>query len=90
MLDELQRRNYNADTIRGYIHAVKESARYFGKSPEAMGADEVREFQLYMIRIRCQIKGDWQWFAHKLLLGQGRKLCNCSGCCKSGHILVVA
>ena len=50
MLDELQRRNYNADTIRGYIHAVKDFAEYFGKSPEAMGADEVREFQLYMIR----------------------------------------
>jgi integrase/recombinase XerD len=50
MLDELQRRNYTADTIRGYIHAVKEFAEYFGKSPELMGAEEVREFQLYMIR----------------------------------------
>jgi integrase/recombinase XerD len=50
MLDELQRRNYTADTARGYIHAVKEFAEYFGKSPELMGAEEVREFQLYMIR----------------------------------------
>jgi integrase/recombinase XerD len=50
MLDELQRRNYTADTVRGYIHAVKEYADYFGKSPELMGAEEVREFQLYMIR----------------------------------------
>ncbi len=48
MLDELQRRNYTPDTIRGYIHATREFAEYFGKSPELMGADEVREFQLYM------------------------------------------
>ena len=25
MLEELQRRNYTADTARGYIHAVKSS-----------------------------------------------------------------
>lgn len=50
MLEELQRRNYTADTIRGYIHAIKEFAEYFGKSPELMGAEEVRDFQLYMIR----------------------------------------
>jgi site-specific recombinase XerD len=50
MLEELQRRNYTPDTIRGYMHAVEEFANYFQKSPELMGADEVREFQLYMMR----------------------------------------
>src|SRR5438270_6546815 len=50
MLEELQRRNYTADTIRGYIHAVREFAEYFGRSPDLMGAEEVREFQLHMIQ----------------------------------------
>ena len=50
MLEELQRRNYTPDTIRGCMHAVEEFANYFQKSPELMGADEVREFQLYMMR----------------------------------------
>jgi len=36
--------------IPGYIHAIGEFAEYFGKSPELMGADEVREFQLHMIQ----------------------------------------
>jgi integrase/recombinase XerD len=50
MLDELQRRNYTVDTIRGYIRAVKDFAEHFGKSPELMGAEEVRQFQLHMMR----------------------------------------
>jgi integrase/recombinase XerD len=54
MLEELQRRNYNPDTVRGYIHAVKEFAEHFGKSPELMG-DEVREFMRF--RQTCVTQG---------------------------------
>ena len=50
MLEELQRRNYNADTIRGYILAVEQFARYFRKSPELMGVEEIGQFQLHLLR----------------------------------------
>src|SRR6202051_3856962 len=50
MLEELQRRNYNADTIRGYILAVEQFAYYFHKSPELMGIEEIGQFQLHLLQ----------------------------------------
>ncbi len=45
VLDELQRRNYSSETTRGYIHAIKQFADYFGKSPEHLGGPEIRQFR---------------------------------------------
>jgi hypothetical protein len=50
VLEELQRRNYSPQTTRGYIHAIKEFAEFFGKSPERLGGEEIRRFQLYLLQ----------------------------------------
>ena len=49
MLEELERRNYSANTIRSYVRAVEEYARYFKRSPEKLGLDEIRSYQAHLI-----------------------------------------
>ena len=36
MLDELQRRNYAQNTVRAYIHAAEDFAKYFHRSPQGL------------------------------------------------------
>jgi integrase/recombinase XerD len=52
MLEELQRRNYSSETIRGYIFAVREFAEHYGQSPEALGAEELRHYQVHLLQER--------------------------------------
>ena len=52
MLEELQRRNYSADTIRQYLLAVRQFAEHFGKPPDQLGPDELRTYQAYLLRER--------------------------------------
>src|ERR1700757_893231 len=50
MLDELQRRNYAQNTVRAYIHAIEDFARYFHRSPDRLGPEHIREYQVHLFR----------------------------------------
>ena len=50
MLEELQLRNYADFTIERYLDAVERFAKYFGKSPNQLGPEQVREFLLHLVK----------------------------------------
>ena len=52
MLEELQRRNYSPSTIRGYLQAVEQFAKHYGKSPDKLGPDDLRSYQAYLLTER--------------------------------------
>ena len=52
MLEELQRRNYSQITTRNYLRVVADFAKYFGKSPDKLGPNELRTYQAYLLRER--------------------------------------
>jgi site-specific recombinase XerD len=52
MLEELQRRNYSAITTRNYLRVVSEFTKYFGKSPDKLGPNELRTYQAHLLTER--------------------------------------
>ena len=52
MLEELERRNYSAGTIRYYVRFVERFAQHFGESPDKLGPDHVRSYQSYLLKQR--------------------------------------
>jgi len=49
MTEELQLRNFSEVTIQTYIRVVQRFARHFDKSPEQLGAEQVRKYLLHLL-----------------------------------------
>jgi site-specific recombinase XerD len=52
MLEELERRNYSERTIRYYLRFVERFAQHFGKSPDKLGPEHLRSYQVYLLKER--------------------------------------
>lgn len=51
-IDDLRLRNYARRTIDTYVGRVAAFAKHFGRSPELLGPEEVRVFQLHLLERR--------------------------------------
>src|SRR5215831_4969840 len=52
MLDELERRNYSQTTRRAYLLGVEQFAKHFNCSPDRLGLNHVRDYHVYLFRVR--------------------------------------
>lgn len=49
MIDDMSLRNLSPATQRSYLHAVKKFSRHFGRSPDQLGLEDVRAFQVHLV-----------------------------------------
>jgi hypothetical protein len=59
MLEDLRIRNYAAKTQRVCIRSVSAFARHFGRSPDVLGAEEIRAC---LVHLRDERKVSWSGF----------------------------
>jgi len=48
-LEELKRRNYSQATACAYVGAIGRFAAYFHRSPDQLGAEQIRQYQLHLL-----------------------------------------
>ena len=49
MIDDMMIRNLSPATQQSYLYAVAKFSRHFGRSPDRLGLEEVRTYQLHLI-----------------------------------------
>lgn len=77
MIESLELRGVSPKTLKLYVDCVARFARYYGKSPEQIGRDEIRQYFLYLIHERKVAWGTYKQalaalrFLYRWVLQQG-------------------
>lgn len=58
MLQDMEIRNFAQGTRDTYTRAVADFARHFSKSPDQLGSEEIRTYQVYLVKRK---KVSWSW-----------------------------
>ena len=59
MIQDMKIRNYSPKTIEAYTRHVACFAKHFGRSPDQLGPEDVRQYQVYLVE---QKKASWSAF----------------------------
>src|SRR5215468_4210984 len=60
MVEDMQIRNFSAHTMRAYLPGVAAFAQHFHTSPEHLGPEHVRTYQLFLVQEKQRA---WLWVA---------------------------
>jgi site-specific recombinase XerD len=60
MVEELQLRGITPKTQKAYLQEVRDFALYFGKPPEEMGEQEIREYLIYILKEKNASEGTFK------------------------------
>jgi integrase/recombinase XerD len=80
MIHDLQLRNRAQGTVNAYVRAVARFAKHYGRSPEQLGGEHVRQYLVYMVE---QQKASWSHcnvarcaleFLYNVTLGGARRI----------------
>jgi integrase/recombinase XerD len=52
VFEELERRNYSQATARAYVGAIRRFAEFFHRSPDLLGPEHIRQYQLHLVQER--------------------------------------
>jgi integrase/recombinase XerD len=52
LIDDLRVRHYSHRTIEAYVAGVAKFAKHFGRSPDELGVEQVRDFQLHLLKLQ--------------------------------------
>lgn len=59
LIEDLRIRNYSPRTVEIYVRCVAVFAKYFGRSPEQLNQEDIREYQRYLVEEK---KASWAFF----------------------------